>query len=293
MLSLRGQRPDFRFETLVVDSAADPGVMAVGAEFPEVRLVRGDRDLLAGPARNLGVSQARGEYVAFIDADCVAESAWLANAMRALEAGAEMVGGPVLDALPWHPVAVTDNLLQFADFPSGRPEGSARYFPGCNMALRKTTFLSAGGFSEEEIVAGEDTRLCDEVRERWPRGLHFARGMRVRHDGRQRFTEFLRHQRSFGYVRGALGIHVSTFQQRWGRRRVSMPIVVGKRFVYIIRRSVTWDPLRSPRLVLLAPLIVAGLVAWWVGFRRGCRESRRWRAATREAVQENRKVRPR
>lgn len=283
--SLECQQADFPFETLVVDSASDPAVMAAGEEFPDVRFIRGDRNLLAGPARNLGVREARGEYIAFIDADCQADPGWLTSAARALggEAAAELVGGPVLDARPWHPVAVTDNILQFADFLPGRPEGPARYFPGCNMAVRRTVFLAAGGFSDDNVIAGEDTKFSEQVRARWPRGLQFVQEMTIRHDGRKRAIDFLRHQSSFGYVRAILGLHLSPFQQRWGRRRAALPAVVGKRLVYIVRRNLAWGLPRSPRLVLLFPMIVAGLTTWAVGFRRGCYENHRRRSATRRA----------
>ena len=141
------------------------------------------------------------------------------------------------------------------------------------MAVRRAAFLAVGGFSEGELVAGEDTSFCDQVLDRWPRGIAFVQGMRVRHDGRARLVELLRHQGSFGYVRGALGLHLSPTYRRWGSRGVFMPAVVVKRLSYIVKRNVRWDLLRTPRLALLLPLIIAGLVAWAGGFRRGCREA--------------------
>jgi GT2 family glycosyltransferase len=184
-----------------------------------------------------------------------------------------MVGGPVLDALPWHPVAVADNLLQFSDFRPGRKDGPARYFPACNMAVRRAAFTAVAGFPDVEISAGEDTALCDRFLRRWPDGLRFVRGMRVRHDGRTSVGEFMRHQASFGYARAALGLHMTETHRRLGTRAVMLPAVIGKRLSYIAGRSVRWDPAGVPRLALLLPLIMAGLSAWALGFRRGCRES--------------------
>lgn len=270
--SLRGQAPGLEHETIVVDSAVDQRVEEVVHRFDEARLERGDPGLLAGAARNLGTERASGDYVAFIDADCQAEPGWLASAVRALRGGATMVGGPVLDTRPWHPVAATDNLLQFADFPRHREEGPARYFPGCNMAIRRADFVSVGGFPDVPTVAGEDTVLCDRVLERWPEGLTFIQEMRVRHDGRSGFLAFLRHQTGFGRARGSLGLHLSESQVRWGRLPWVMPAVVAKRLGYIARRQAAWESFRALRLIPLAPLVMLGLVAWAEGFRRGCGE---------------------
>ena len=269
--SLRGQTDDFDFETLVVDSAIDSEVEAVVDRFRGVGLERGNPGLLAGSARNLGAERASGPYVAFIDADCQAEPDWLASAVAALDRGATLVGGPVLDTRPWHPVAAADNLLQFADFPPGREAGPSRYFPGCNMAIRRADLLSVGGFPDVALSAGEDTALCEAVLREWPEGLYFVPDMRVRHDGRSAISDFLRHQASFGRARGALGLHLSRAQVRWGRSPLVMPAVVTKRLSYIVKRQIAWEPARSVRLLPLAPLIVAGLVAWAGGFREGCR----------------------
>lgn len=83
-----------QFEIIVADNNSPEGREAVAA------VIRGRAQLVvvaekgAGPARNGGVAQARGERLAFIDSDCVAEPEWLAEGVRALE-HADFVGGRV------------------------------------------------------------------------------------------------------------------------------------------------------------------------------------------------------
>lgn len=63
-----------RFEVLVVDDMSSDGTLeiveAVAAQDARVRLIRLDRNF-GGPAgpRNVGVRQAQGEWIAFLDAD--------------------------------------------------------------------------------------------------------------------------------------------------------------------------------------------------------------------------------
>ncbi|WP_211091371.1 glycosyltransferase family 2 protein [Pseudothauera rhizosphaerae] len=66
-------------EIVVVDDGSTDGTADhVGAEFPDVRLFR-KANGGAATARNLGMREARGEYVAFLDADDV----WLPGKLKA------------------------------------------------------------------------------------------------------------------------------------------------------------------------------------------------------------------
>jgi len=255
------------YEVVVVDSAMDPEVAAAVGDFPAVRLIRSESALGPGRARNLGSAHAGGWLLAFTDADCEPAPGWLRAARGAVESGGRLVGGPVLDAQPRRPVAVADNLLQFAEFRSGRPGGHATHFPACNLALRRTDFETLGRFPEERL--GEDIMLCQRMLERRPEGLVFVPKMAVRHLGRTGFPEMLRHHHSLGLWRGRLRLRIGRLQERLGVFRIMIPPFALWRFLYICRRTSSWDPRGLPRLALLSPMLVAGLIAWAIGFRKG------------------------
>ena len=74
------------FETIVIDDGSTDGSDRIVDTFSEPRL-RAFRQANGGPgaARNRGVREARGEYVAFLDADDEWLPEYLASSVRALD----------------------------------------------------------------------------------------------------------------------------------------------------------------------------------------------------------------
>lgn len=260
------------YEIIVVDSASDPDVANIAGVFPNVRLARSQVALLPGAARNLGVQHAQGNYLAFIDADCIPQPGWLAAAITALNKGASMVGGPVLDVYPFHPIAVADNLLGFYIYSPHRPDGLANYFPGCNLALSRDVFDQLGGFPTA-LPAGEDTLFSSAAATRWPDRVRFVQNMQVRHTGRTKLMDFWRHQETFGFYRGRLGLLLRPIYQRFCKRMLFALIISYMRLPNIFRCVVQWHPVGLLRLMVVLPFLMLGLVAWANGFRRGCCEA--------------------
>jgi glycosyltransferase involved in cell wall biosynthesis len=267
--ALGGREASASFEVVVVDAAADDAVAEAAERYPFVRLVRSAEGLGPGPARNLGVEAARGSVLAFTDADCVPQPGWLAAATTGLESGARMVGGPVLHARPGNLIAVADNLQQFAEFPPTRPAGPATHFPTCNVALRAEDFRAAGGFIDERL--GEDIVLSRAMAARWPDRVRFVPGMRVAHVGRTGWRSMLEHNRMLGEWRGRLRLLVGSLQLRLGRSWLSVIPFALWRWLYIVRTTARWHPAGLARVLLLTPLLLPGLTAWSIGFRRGVR----------------------
>lgn len=273
--ALSGQEFAQPVETIVVDAAADPEVQAVVARFANARCVSSTAVLGPGAARNLGVQQATGKYLAFVDADCQPEPGWLAAAVSGLQRGGRLVGGPVLSINPWQIIQVADNLLQFADLGPGRPDQATDHFPSCNMAIARDDFIQLGGFPAIDFLACEDVQFCEQALAAWPRGLQFVNAMRMRHLGRNRLTDVWRHHRRFGHCRAALGLRLQAIHLRLGTHIIMIVPVMLKRYVYILRRVARWNRAGLLPAVLLSPLLLFGLAGWAVGFRRGCIEATR------------------
>jgi mycofactocin glycosyltransferase len=265
---LERQEGDVLFEVIVVDSAADPNVEAAVRGLPGVRLLRSDRSLSAGAARNFGANAASADILGFMDADCVPDPGWVRAAVQAIEEGAAIASGPILDAMPWHLIASTDNRLQFADFPARRPAGMSSYFPGAHLAMSNRIFASIGGFSEAARVA-QDVLFTDEAARRWPGGLRFCPRLIVRHHGRARWADFLSHQRAFGHGRAQFGLHMSPSLLWLGQHRSLSGVVLLRRLLYISGRVAQWNLPDLPRFLTQLPLVLIGLAAWTRGFYEG------------------------
>ncbi len=83
-----------RFEVIVVDNDSGVDLSAVQRAHPSFRFLS-ESDRGAACARNRGMAAAQGDAFAFIDADCVADPAWLENGLDALS-GADLVGGDII-----------------------------------------------------------------------------------------------------------------------------------------------------------------------------------------------------
>lgn len=271
--SLSPDTQDFAkpYEVVVVDGWWDDDVATMCSALPWVQLVRSRGNLVPGPARNLGVEHAQTDLIVFLDADCVADPTYLSAAHQALRSGARISGGPIMDALR-SPVAMSDNYVQFADFPPGRCDGEVAWLPTCNFAIHKEDFVAVGGFVDTGMPLGEDPIMCFEVGRRTPGGVRFTADQRVRHRGRSELKAMLGHHWKFGYGRAKLGIEVKPWQRRVGRSIFAVPAVALWRYQYLLRRTLKWAPIRLVRALLLTPITLTALFAWAWGFRAGCHE---------------------
>ena len=168
--SLAGQDyPLDRIEVLVVDDGSPaPGVSASSLEHPGLCLtvLRQDR---SGPAaaRNLGVSRARGDYVAMIDDDCMADPGWIRALMGRLtglrEGGA---GGAVRNALPDNRYAeASQQLVSYVCAYYNRQPEAPRFFTSNNLAFDRRALVESGAFNARyQRAAAEDRELCDRWR---------------------------------------------------------------------------------------------------------------------------------
>ena len=106
--------PSDRFEVIVVDDGSQQPLRAPATLTPGGTRVVLVRQANTGPAgaRNRGLAEARGEFVAFIDDDCQADARWLETLIAALQSrpGAA-VGGTVVNALDRNPFAEASQIL--------------------------------------------------------------------------------------------------------------------------------------------------------------------------------------
>src|SRR5580698_3195310 len=75
------------FEIIVVDNNSTDGSLSILQNYLKagrIMLVRSDRNDGVPGGRNLGLSHARGEIIAFIDNDGYARGDWLAEGVRTL-----------------------------------------------------------------------------------------------------------------------------------------------------------------------------------------------------------------
>jgi glycosyltransferase involved in cell wall biosynthesis len=263
--SLRRQDVDEPYEVILVDSGSDGCARYVQEAYPEVRIVRSERRLYPGAARNAGVRAAQGEYVAFLPTDCVADRRWLRRRLAKHREGFAAVGGAVTNGTPRHPIGSAGYYLEYtALLPSDRI--LAEQAVPHSLSFERAALERLGGYTED-LPTGEDTlvgRRCVET----GMTIGFDEGAQIAHRNLTALGPYLRHQREHG--RGyALVAH------RYGwwapihpwdqpilaallRIFVAYPI---RRWGHALRRVARGRPRWLPGFIALAPIVLAGALS--------------------------------
>jgi glycosyltransferase involved in cell wall biosynthesis len=204
-------------ELLVVDNGSTDGTLGVLEAYAGRITVLHERRRGAGAARNAGIAAARGQVVAFTDADCVAEPAWLGNLVGALaDPGVGAVGGTILAANPANPVerygeGIHDHRMAIEVF-------TPPYAITMNWASRRAVLQELGGF-DERFLRCQDVDLSYRIVQSG-RTLAYAPGAVVRHHNEQTLAG-LAHE---GFTHGFHGVQASkrhdAFLRALGHRRV-------------------------------------------------------------------------
>jgi GT2 family glycosyltransferase len=197
--------PRDRFETIVVNDggeiATEPELEAL-AGGAALRLVS-QPNRGPGAARNAGTAVARGEFIAFIDDDCVPPPDWLDRLAEAIARAPEaMVGGRTINLLTGNLCSQASQSLVEYVYRYYNESGSGRstFFASNNMALATTLLRGIGGF-DERFRTAEDRELCN----RWKRlggAFSFAPDVVIYHGHRLNLWSL--QKQHFGYGRGAL-----------------------------------------------------------------------------------------
>lgn len=204
------------YEVIVTDDGARLTTEAMlRKHYPWARWTRGPR---RGPAanRNHGASQARGEWVAFTDDDCLPEPRWLQAYADAMAAGdqTDVLEGKTISSEPLRgPLMIAPQNL----------EGGCGW--SCNLMVRAATFREMGGFDEGfPHAADEDTDFHERLQ-----GAH----------------------RAMRFVSEAVIVHPPV-RRPWGRRSARLwesKVRLGyKRDAHrapFTRRELVWNALRT------------------------------------------------
>lgn len=164
-------------EVIVVDnSSSDGSAEAIETHFPDVILIRSNINGGFGAGNNLGVQQAQGKYLVFLNPDTLVEYGWIEALLAPLETddSAGLVTAKILLADQPDRINTCGNTVHLTGLSLCRGMGYPREslnepeeidaVSGAAFAIRRELFKALGGFDEDTFLYMEDTDLSWRAR---------------------------------------------------------------------------------------------------------------------------------
>ncbi|YAG08540.1 Glycosyl transferase [Nostoc sp. DSM 114167] len=185
------------YEVIVVNDGSSDRTLQITQRYDYVRLINQENKGLS-VARNVGMTAATGEIVAYTDSDCMADPDWLTYLVaKFLSSGLAAVGGPNLsppeDSLVPACVAVSPGVPTHILL----SDEVAEHIAGCNMAFRRQVLQEINGFNPIFRTAGDDVDICWRLQDRGYT-IGFSPAAIVWHFRRNTVAAYLKQQQGYG-----------------------------------------------------------------------------------------------
>jgi O-antigen biosynthesis protein len=212
-------------DVVICDDGSTDRTLEIASRYPFRIQALEHKGLSA--ARNAGLEVARGDLIAYLDADAACDPDWPYHLALSFESGVDATGGPNL------PVPSAGFAERVVAYSPGGPmqvlitDDRAEHVVGANMAFRRTTLRDLGGFDVAYTSAGDDVDICWRLLDAGHE-IGFAHAAQVWHHRRDSLGRYLRQQRGYGRSeRMVSGRHRERFnrlgQARWAGFLYSSP----------------------------------------------------------------------
>lgn len=254
--ALLGQRyPAEHYEIIMVDNNSTDDTAEIIKKYPRIKLLFEEKKG-SYAARNRGVSESKGEIIAFTDSDCAPSPDWLVSFSKAFQdPGVGVLQGRRLYST--HSLGLL--LLQEyeserADFTfSGRLPGLYYGYTN-NMAVRRDIFDKCGPFLE--VPRGADSIFVNRAIDEYSPGIiRYVPEAVIRHSEIEGPTDYYR--KKFIYGR--------SFELNYSIRRKSHRKMAMSESFEIIKATIKRNNYSIPTSIYLFILVLFGMVCFMSG----------------------------
>lgn len=160
-----------RYEVVVIDDGSDDRtakiVQSLAKKNPRLRLLLlppdGNETVGRKPkAISMAIKETKGDIILTTDADCVVPAGWIRGMVSYFAKTTALVAGPVIDRKEKNLAAELARLefLGLITTAAGLiGSGKPMICNGANLAYRRSAFLAAGGFGEEDRFSDDETLM--------------------------------------------------------------------------------------------------------------------------------------
>jgi glycosyltransferase involved in cell wall biosynthesis len=263
--SLKKMNTSYPYEVIVVDSSSDETPEMIREWFPDVHLIHLNEQTYPGSARNLGLKHAKGNLIAFVDADCIVAENWLEKMVEAhLHFDYAAIVGGVGNGTPRNLIGWTGYLIEFNEWtPKTKPRKTQNILGG-NVSYKKW-IIEKHKLSYTDVFPSEDTIFAWDLISSGET-IYFVPDIVVNHLNRTDFKVLLRHQ----YVLGSASAQARRTTGMYGGIFTKYPILsLGLPLIRYIRagsRLIRQDFKMFVIFLFVSPLYFLCTLFWSLGF---------------------------
>lgn len=203
------------FEVIVLPNEQGQYDLHLLKTYKWLRIIPTGKITRPAEKRDIGVKNAKGEIIAFIDDDAYPRPDWLDEAVKLFnKKKATVICGPgILPAKTniWEKIfdEVLKNRVGSGGYEYRFVARAARPvddYPSMNFFIRKKIFQKLGGFNSD-YWPGEDSKLCNDILEKEKGTIYYTPGVLVYHHRRSGLKGYLKQHSNYGFHRGAFFAH--------------------------------------------------------------------------------------